>query len=99
FVHRPEGPSSDASIEDSSAPATGESVQLPEISVSSTGNFVEPVETSAINAQDNLVGFQGDIIFDERVITFENQPVQKAGLTAGNWNVSGNVLPGKGPMR
>ena len=25
--------------------------------------------------------------------------MQKAGLTGGNWNVSGNVLPGAGPIR
>jgi hypothetical protein len=25
--------------------------------------------------------------------------VQAAGLTGGNWNVSGNVLPGAGPIR
>jgi hypothetical protein len=25
--------------------------------------------------------------------------VRKAGITGGNWNVSGNVLPGTGPIR
>jgi hypothetical protein len=25
--------------------------------------------------------------------------VQNAGITGGNWNVSGNVLPGAGPIR
>ena len=25
--------------------------------------------------------------------------MQNAGLTAGNWNVSGNILPGPGPIR
>ena len=25
--------------------------------------------------------------------------MQKVGLTGGNWNVSGNILPGKGPIR
>ena len=35
----------------------------------------------------------------QRVFTFQSQPVQKAGLTGGNWNVSGNVLAGKGPIR
>src|SRR4029077_8601867 len=29
----------------------------------------------------------------------QSQPVQKAGLTGGNWNVSGNVLAGPGPIR
>jgi hypothetical protein len=33
------------------------------------------------------------------VVTFQSPPVQKAGMTGGNWNVSGNVLPGTGPMR
>ena len=33
------------------------------------------------------------------MITFQSEPVQKAGLTAGTWNVSGNVLPGAGPIR
>ena len=46
-----------------------------------------------------IVGFQGDFTFDERIVTFQSPPVQKAGLTGGNWNVSGNVLPGAGPIR
>ena len=33
------------------------------------------------------------------MVTFQSEPVQKAGITGGNWNVSGNVLPGAGPMR
>jgi hypothetical protein len=33
------------------------------------------------------------------VVTFQSEPVSKAGLTARNWNVSGNVLPGAGPIR
>jgi hypothetical protein len=57
------------------------------------------VVTSTINASDNLVGFQGDFTFDETVITFQSPPVSSAGLTGGNWNVSGNVLPGGGPIR
>ena len=57
------------------------------------------VTTSEIDAKSNLVGFQGDFTFDERVVTFQSQPVQDAGLTASNWNVSGNVLAGKGPIR
>ena len=55
--------------------------------------------TTAIDAKSNLVGFQGDITFDERVVTFQSEPVQRAGMTSGNWNVSGNVLPGAGPIR
>ena len=57
------------------------------------------MKTSAIDAKNNLVGFQGDFTFDERVVTFQSEPVQKAGITGGNWNVSGNVLPGTGPIR
>ena len=55
--------------------------------------------TTAIDAKDKLVGFQGDFTFDERAVAFQNEPVQKGGLTGGNWNVSGNVLPGTGPIR
>ena len=53
------------------------------------------------------IGFQGDFTFDsavvtfltastfdERVVTFQSKPVRKAGLTAGNWDVSGNVVAG-----
>ena len=73
---------------------------LPEVAIDQAkSNFVAPVTTSAIDAKNKLVGFQGDFTFDERVITFQNQPVQKAGITGGNWNVSGNVLPGAGPIR
>jgi hypothetical protein len=57
------------------------------------------VRTSSIDAKNQLVGFQGDFTFDERVVSFESEPVQKAGITGGNWNVSGNVLPGPGPIR
>jgi len=75
-------------------------VSLPEKSIDkSTTNFVVPVTTSAIDAKNNLVGFQGDFTFDERVVTFQSPAVQKAGITGGNWNVSANVLPGNGPMR
>ena len=57
------------------------------------------MRSSAIDAKNKLVGFQGDFTFDERVVTFQSEPVQKAGITGGNWNVSGNVLPGAGPIR
>jgi hypothetical protein len=49
--------------------------------------------------KSNLVVFQGDFTFDSRVVAFEGEPVRKAGITGGNWNVSGNVLPGPGPIR
>ena len=57
------------------------------------------VTTTAIDAENKLVGFQGDFTFDERVVTFQSEPVRKAGITGGNWDVSGNVLPGPGPIR
>jgi hypothetical protein len=62
-------------------------------------NFSAAVTTSAIEENSNLVGFQGDFTFDERVVTFQGEPVSKAGLTSGNWNVSGKVLAGAGPIR
>src|SRR5204863_7729373 len=77
---------------------TAATVALPEVRESG-GNFIVAVRTSEIDGTNKLVGFEGDFTFDERVVTFENQPVQNAGLTAGNWNVSGNVLPGAGPIR
>jgi len=33
------------------------------------------------------------------VVTFQANPVSPAGLTSNNWNVSGNVIPGSGPIR
>ena len=95
---RPGGPDPDAP--DAVGVSTVASVALPDITVDpSKRNFTAAVKTSEIDANSNLVGFQGDITFDERVITFESEPVQNAGLTAGNWNVSGNVLDGAGPIR
>ena len=99
FVHRPESPSQDAA----EVPATVAAVSLPTGAVdASVTNFIAQVTTTAIDAANKLVGFQGDFTFDERVVTFQSEPVQNAGLTAGNWNVSGNVLPvqpGAGPIR
>jgi hypothetical protein len=72
----------------------------PDVAVDqSKGNSIVAVRTSEIDAKNKLVGFQGDFTFDERVVSFQNPPVQKAGLTAGNWNGSGNVLAGAGPIR
>ena len=62
-------------------------------------NFVLQVATTTIDAKNKLVGFQGDFTFDEEVVTFQSEPVQKAGITSGDWNVSGNVLDGTGPIR
>jgi hypothetical protein len=67
--------------------------------VQSKRNFIAAVTTTAIDAKDKLVGFQGDFTFDQRVVTFQSEPVRKAGITGGDWNVSGNVLPGAGPIR
>ena len=101
-VHRPDGPSQDAPG-DGEVPATVAAVSLPNGAVdASVTNFIAQVTTTAIDAKNKLVGFQGDFTFDERVVTFQSEPVRKAGLTAGNWNVLGNVLPAQaaaGPIR
>jgi len=80
--------------------ATVASVTLPQVTIErSKTNLIAPVNTSEIDPSSNIVGFQGDFTFDERVVTFDSNPVQPAGLTASNWNVSGNILPGNGPIR
>jgi hypothetical protein len=103
FVHRADGSSQDAAGDDllsNEVAATVAAVALPEVAVDqSKSNFIAAVRTTAIDAKNKLVGFQGDFTFDERVVTFQSEPVQKAGITGGNWNVSGNVLPGAGPIR
>ena len=107
YEHRPEGPSQDAADDDGTGagevPATVATLSLPNVAVDAfVTNFIAQVTTTAIDAKNKLVGFQGDFTFDERVVTFQSEPVQKAGLTGGNWNVSGNVLPvqpGAGPIR
>ena len=81
-------------------PASVAAVTLPEVAVDqSQSNFIAAVKTTAINAKNRLVGFQGDFTFDQRVVTFQSEPVRKAGITGGNWNVSGNVLPGRRSIR
>ena len=102
FVHRAGGPSQAALGDGMSADevaSTVAAVALPEVAVDSKSNFNAAVRTTAIDAKNKLIGFQGDFTFDERVVTFQSEPVQKAGITGGNWNVSGNVLPGPGPIR
>lgn len=74
-------------------------VALPEITSTSRSPQLAAVTASNMDGQNDVVGFQGDFTFDERVVTFQIPPVQKAGMTAGNWNVSGNVMPGPGPIR
>src|SRR5438874_7316095 len=82
------------------APVT---VSLPtdtfDTSVPASTVMIEPVVATNIDAGLNYVGFQGDFTFDETVATFSNPPMQKAGLTAGNWNVTVSILPGVGPIR
>ena len=96
---RPGGPAPDSVDEDRIA-STVAAVSLPAIAADRTKtDFTAAVTTSVIAVENRLVGFQGDFTFDERVVTFDGEPVQKAGLTAGNWNVSGNVLDGPGPIR
>jgi hypothetical protein len=74
-------------------PSSVATVSLPVGNVgTSVTVFTLPVTTSNINASDNLVGFQGDFTFDSSVVTFQAAPASPAGLTASNWNVSGNVL-------
>jgi len=104
FVHRPEGPSQTGAVDDmmgaGEVAATVATLALPEVAVAqSKRDFIAAVRTSAIDAKNKLVGFQGDFNFDERVATFRSEPVRKAGMTGGNWNVSGNVMPGTGPIR
>jgi len=95
------GPAQDAAGDSTSEVAsTVAAVALPDVAIAqSRTNFTAAVTTSEIDATNKLVGFQGDFTFDERVVTFQSQPVSNAGLTGGNWNVSGNVLPGAGPIR
>ncbi len=91
---RPGGPAPDM------ATGSGASVALPDVIMNrSATNFTAAITTTVVDAANNLVAFQGDITFDERVFSFASEPVQKAGLTAGNWNVAGNVLDGPGPIR
>ena len=99
FSERPANPSPDGGSTDEVA-STVASVELPEIVLTkSKHDFIAPATTTAIDVNRKLVGFQGDFTFDERVVSFQSEPVQKAGLTSGNWNVSGRILDGKGPIR
>jgi hypothetical protein len=75
-------------------------VALPNVAVDSSKTaFTAEVVTSMIDPRNNLVGFQGDIIFDSSVVSFKTPPVEAAGLTGTNWQVSANILPGSGPIR
>jgi hypothetical protein len=95
FVYRLEDPSQSAEVDGRIA-----EVALPDVVVDQfVTDFPAEVTTTTISAADNLVGFQCDFTFDSSVVTFQSSPVSSAGLTASNWNVSGNVLPGDGPIR
>ena len=48
--------------------------------------------TTTIDPSLDYVGFQGDFTYDSAVVSFSTPQVQKAGLTAGNWNVSANIF-------
>jgi hypothetical protein len=99
FVNRPADIAPDAPAENEINPSIA-SVMLPDVSANQAkGEFATAVRSSEIDSRDNIVGFQGDLTFDERVVSFATEPVQAAGLTAHNWSVAGNVLPGNGPIR
>ena len=60
------------------------------------------VTTTTIDAKNKLVGFQGDFTFDERMVTFQSEAVQNAGLTpTGELEHVGqrSAGPGPGPIR
>jgi hypothetical protein len=102
FVYRADGNQAQGAAggDTNEIASTVAAISLPEALVDqSRSNFIAEVRTSAIDGTDKLVGFQGDFTFDERVVSFQSPPVQTAGLTARNWNVSGNVLDGPGPIR
>ena len=82
FVELADGPSRNAPDDGRSAgevAATVAAIALPEVAVDQT-NFIAAVRTSAIDAKNKPIGFQGDFTFDERVVIFQCEPVQKAGL-------------------
>jgi hypothetical protein len=102
FVEDLDGPVSPAgdNAPSSPAPAAVAALSLPNVSASlSVTSFTAPVTTAALDPRDDLVGFQGDFIFDSTVVSFQDPPVREAGLTARDWNISANVLPGEGNLR
>src|SRR5262249_44048062 len=100
FADRTGGTSTTAASDSHLLPATVASVTLPKAAIdASVTKFTTAATTTRIRREDGLVGFQGDFTFDERVFTFQEEPVRNTGLTGKNWNVSGNVLPGGGPIR
>lgn len=96
---RPLRTAGDSTISDE-VPAAVAAIVLPNIAIeASVTDFIVKITTTAIDAKSKLVGFQGDLTFDENVVSFQSEPVQKTDLTGGDWNVSGNILAGTGPIR
>lgn len=94
FVYGPQGEGGEGANKAEMGAPVGE-ITLPNVGLyDSKTNHTAEIKTSVISAASNIVGF-----FDSRTVTFQDSPIQKAGLTAGNWNVTGNVLPGDGPIR
>lgn len=82
------------------AASTVDTLSLPNISISpKSRNLVIPIKVSYVGSKSKIVGFQGDFTFDSSLITFDSMPVQKAGLTAGNWTVAGNVISSRGNLK
>ena len=71
-------------------PSTVAAIALPEVAVDqSRSSFIAAVRTSAIAATSNLVGFQGDFTFDERVVTFAERAGAKRGSPAATGTCRG----------
>lgn len=82
------------------AASTVDTLSLPNISISpKSTNLIIPIKVSYIGSNSKIVAFQGDFTFDSSLITFETVPIQKAGLTAGNWTVAGNVMSSRGNLK
>ncbi len=94
-----EAPPLGCSGSDNAIAPTVATVSLPNAQIDVSTSSAAAVTTSTIDPANRLVGFQGDFAFDERVVSFEGEPVRQAGLTAGNWEVLGRVLDGPGPIR
>src|SRR5207237_10229553 len=66
FVHRPEGSPQSDGLGAGEVSATVATLSLPNVTVDAfVTNFILPVTTTAIDAKNKLIGFQGDFTFDE----------------------------------
>ena len=66
-------------------------VALPDVAPTrSMSNFAAPVTTSAVDASERVVGFQGDFTFDERVVKFASEP-EWGGHTVGVGRAAGQL--------